>query len=556
MRKQIGQVILDSTYYTGEDKYSDGEIEDVLLDVVKRGEQQKILYSDNRWPILYHLSDIRENLLEWYPFREDANILEIGSGCGALTGLFSRKVRHVTCIELSKKRSLINAYRNQDCANVEIFLGNFQDIEVKEKYDYITLIGVWEYSGLYVSSKEPYKEMLKKVQGLLKDEGKIIIAIENKMGLKYWNGAVEDHTGNLYDGLNDYANTDQMVRTFSKPEIEDIFQDVGIDRYSFYYPMPDYKIPEKIYSDCFLPVPGMERNYGKDYGGNRIYQFNDAIISDQVSKDGMFSYFANSFLIITGEDKVEKHFAKYGRCRKEEFRVKTELFEKDNCRYIKKQALNEQAKQHILCLKENERKWKSCLPNLHYLEGYIDGEDYVTPFIDGEDLEVYFYRYRNDIELFIEKFCYYKEKYLLPDNQKFDVFHVTEDFISIFGDLYPQNQRTLNCTNIDLIFSNLKLATNGELYCFDYEWVFDFPIPYDYVIWRSAMQLYSQYRAYLMKHMTIDEFLVRAGIEKKDLSIYMKMEQHFSEYVFGIQQRECYLKNYKQKTVRQTIRFA
>ncbi len=67
MRKQIGKVVLDYTYYAGEDLYSDGDIEDVLLDIVKKGIQDEVLYSDNRWPVLYHLSNIRENILEWYP---------------------------------------------------------------------------------------------------------------------------------------------------------------------------------------------------------------------------------------------------------------------------------------------------------------------------------------------------------------------------------------------------------------------------------------------------------------------------------------------------------
>ena len=39
-----------------------------------------------------------------------------------------------------------NAYRNLECDNVKIMLGNFQDVEssLTEKYDYITLIGVFE----------------------------------------------------------------------------------------------------------------------------------------------------------------------------------------------------------------------------------------------------------------------------------------------------------------------------------------------------------------------------------------------------------------------------
>ena len=222
MKEKIGNVVLDDSFYTGEDSYSDGEIEDVILEAFRDGTTEQLLRSSRQWAVLYHLSDIRENILEWYPFDSDASLLEIGSGCGALTGLFSRKVKRVTCIELSKKRSLINAERNRGRNNIEIKVGNFKDIKIEEKYDYITLIGVWEYAGLYVGGDEPYIFMLRKIKEYLKPGGKIIVAIENKMGLKYFNGAPEDHTAKMYSGINDYAG-EKAARTFSKPEIVKIW---------------------------------------------------------------------------------------------------------------------------------------------------------------------------------------------------------------------------------------------------------------------------------------------------------------------------------------------
>ena len=35
------------------------------------------------------------------------SLLEIGAGCGAITGALAREARDVTCIDLSKRRSLI-----------------------------------------------------------------------------------------------------------------------------------------------------------------------------------------------------------------------------------------------------------------------------------------------------------------------------------------------------------------------------------------------------------------------------------------------------------------
>ena len=125
MNNQIEKV-LNLSFYKGNDLYSDGDIEDELLNIVQNNDDyMEILKNDNRWPILYHLSPIRENLLEWYDYDKNGSVLEIGAGCGAVTGVFCRKTSRVVGIELSKRRSMINATRNAKYGNLEILVGNF-----------------------------------------------------------------------------------------------------------------------------------------------------------------------------------------------------------------------------------------------------------------------------------------------------------------------------------------------------------------------------------------------------------------------------------------------
>ena len=196
--EKIGSVTLNERFYRGSDQYSDGDIEDTLLRIVQENDSyEDVLTREDNWALLYHLSPMRENLLEWYDFGEGKSLLEIGAGCGGVTGLFCRKCGRVVAIDLSRRRSLINAYRNKDAGNLEIMLGNFEDIRLDEKFDFVTLIGVLEYSIYYIDSPSPFVDMLKRARGFLKPGGKLIVAIENKYGIKYWAGAREDHTGNL-----------------------------------------------------------------------------------------------------------------------------------------------------------------------------------------------------------------------------------------------------------------------------------------------------------------------------------------------------------------------
>ena len=166
MREKIGKVALDYSFYPGTDLYSDGQVEEELLEIAKnysRKEFNRIINEREKWPLLYHFSHIRENIVSWLPITRNDHVLEIGSGCGAVTGALARRAGQVTCVDLSKRRSLVNAYRNKDFDNINILVGNFQDIEknLKETYDYITLIGVFEYSEGYIGTENPYVDMLK-----------------------------------------------------------------------------------------------------------------------------------------------------------------------------------------------------------------------------------------------------------------------------------------------------------------------------------------------------------------------------------------------------------
>ena len=189
MTETIGKITLDLSKYPGEDFYCDGVVEDELLQITRdcsTVEYGRIIEERKSWPILYHLSPLRENIVDFIPFTKEDKVLEVGSGCGAITGVLSRKAGSVTCVDLSKKRSMINAYRHTECDNVTIHVGNFKDIEpeLPADFSYICLIGVFEYGQAYIGGETPYEDFLKILMKHLAPGGRIVIAIENKLGLK------------------------------------------------------------------------------------------------------------------------------------------------------------------------------------------------------------------------------------------------------------------------------------------------------------------------------------------------------------------------------------
>lgn len=299
--EKIGKVKLDDTYYSGKDLYSDGEIEEKLLTIAQKHTEEElnqVIARENSWPVMYHFSNIRQNIIDWLPITKEEKVLEVGAGCGAITGALARKAGEVDCIELSRKRSLINAYRNKEHDNIKIIMGNFQDIEpnLDSTYDYITLIGVFEYSQGYIQGENPYNRMLESIKGHLVPTGKIVVAIENRLGLKYWAGCTEDHVGRYFEGLEGYHTT-KGVRTFSKKEWEKMIQETGL-KAEFYYPYPDYKFPLSIYSDKYLPRKGELNLNSYNFDRKKIELFDEGKVYDSLIEDEMFPVYSNSFLIL------------------------------------------------------------------------------------------------------------------------------------------------------------------------------------------------------------------------------------------------------------------
>lgn len=293
----IGQVIVNLQFYTGTDTYSDGDIENELLEIVKNNSDlNAVIAQDNRWPVLCHFSPQRRNLLEWYNFKPHASVLEIGAGCGAITGLLCEKNDRVVAVELSKRRAEITAYRHRNKANLEIMVGNLNDMKFIQKFDYITLIGVLEYAAAFTATAQPHLDFLTSLRRLLKPDGVLIVAIENKFGLKYWAGAREDHTGDFFEGLEGYPQNNRIA-TFGRKELTNLLTDAGFAGLEYYYPMPDYKLPGQIYSSQYLPRIGQLGSYAPNYDHERIRLFKENLVYNHIIKNDAFEFFANSFLV-------------------------------------------------------------------------------------------------------------------------------------------------------------------------------------------------------------------------------------------------------------------
>jgi SAM-dependent methyltransferase len=284
------------------------------------------------WPSEYHLTPARAQLLEGFVYDRSHRVLEVGCGCGAITRFLGETFAEVTAIEGSHARARLARMRTRDLDNVAIVNSPFQEIRFKTRFDMIFCIGVFEYATMFVEGEDPHRKILDYFSGLLAPGGVLVLAIENKLGLKYFASSAEDHSGILYDGIEGYPRHRKGARTFGRRELHDRLRE-HFPRVDFYYPWPDYKIPSCVISEDLIDRVDVAELVGsfrsRDYGERRRSPlFSEALAWGEIAANGLVPEFAHSFLAVASKsEQASIHLQAlgvlYNRQRRPEFATRT-----------------------------------------------------------------------------------------------------------------------------------------------------------------------------------------------------------------------------------------
>ncbi len=483
------------TWYKNEDSYSEGDIEDTIIQMIKDNEPEQYTHAvfDNfNWSTYYHLTHLRKNIINWYPFRSDSHVLEIGCGMGAVTDVLCDRCERVTAVELSKRRATAARYRCRERDNLEIIVGNLNDIVFEEQFDYITLIGVLEYQGSYTNTENPYLDFLKKIRALLKPSGKLLIAIENQYGIKYWCGAREDHTNIPFDGMNQYSLSDNKVRTFSRAGLEHLVRESGFGHTYFYYPMPDYKVPTVIYSQDYLPQNGNMQNVRPYYipdKGTLVAQ--EENIYQDIVENGVFEFFANSFLVECSdcEQIGEILFSSMSSERLPEYRIGTRITRTGLVEKFSLKGLD--VKNHLLQTESNLKELKR--RGLKTVATDMKSDMLISDFCTEKLLEDYILelyemgKVEEILSIFdriMEEVCQSSDEISWEENilYQFDLGVAKDEYA--YGTI-------LETGYLDMIPRNAFFIDN-QIHWFDQEWSL-YHVPVKFIMFRMITELYRAY---------------------------------------------------------------
>ena len=371
--------------------YSDGPVEDHIAEVVANARDcgvmsVEMLRAARDWPTKYHLSYTRSFLLR--PLRhllQGKTVLELGAGCGALTRYLGETAGRVVGLEGSLRRAGIAASRCRDLANVTVVNDTIQELELDEKFDVVTLIGVLEYARTFGPKVEkPEAALLAAAKSFLKPGGHFLLAIENQLGLKYLAGAREDHVGLPFFGVHDLYNATTPV-TFGRQELLSLLRDAGYATIEQLVPLPDYKFPVTVlYPACFdgeTPAvnvtPLIQNSYRTDFQKASDFSFSLEAATSAVARNGLVRDLCNSLFFVASPQPDNPAcdaawcVAHYGTRRAPEYAKET-LFirEKDEIR-VRREYFDQERPRREDGMVENILENESYLPYPLYHDSLI-----------------------------------------------------------------------------------------------------------------------------------------------------------------------------------------
>ena len=292
-------------------EYSDGpaverEICEILSGAAELGSATSLARDRySKWPLRYHLSAERANLLRHFCF-EGLDVLEVGAGMGGASRYLAERSRCLTVIEGTQTRFQALQSRLRDLDNWRGLVGNIVDARPGRTFDVVCVIGVLEYAELYVApgpGESPFERFLSAAVRQLSDEGVLVLAIENQLGLKYWSGAAEDHANAPFAGVCGYPRA-PSPRTFSRRELLGLLRAAGLSRVDEFFPFPDYKVPSSVISADLVAIdPELAASVATagpldNQSGPRMRLFPEQLAAKSIARAGLLPELANSFLLV------------------------------------------------------------------------------------------------------------------------------------------------------------------------------------------------------------------------------------------------------------------
>ena len=465
-----------------------------IIEKNENNDYSKILNKSEKLEYVLALSPVRSNIINWYSFKENSSILELNGNYGEITGFLCQKANRVVTLEEDNRFAEIieKRYKNEEC--LEVKNTSIYNENINEKFDYVIVIGI----------TEKLEDYIKYAKDHLNENGVILLAINNKFGIK-----------SFITCTNEYKLTNNDNLTITKNKLDKMLDNQELN-YKYYYPLPDYKLTNVIFTENYMPdLENISRDITYKCGN---VNFNEIQAYRELLKDNRdnFKFFANSFLVEISKKELEDNsikFISYTNMRKEKYRIRTTIKNE----YVEKTYVNEVSKKHIEIVKKNIDLLNKS--EINTLDSYTQNE-IISKFTTAQTYNKILLSTLKEegIDKFIEKIIEFQD-FL---KQKLETVKEIEQNVFDKYEVEYEKEKIEKLTFVknglwDLTFQNCFYIDNNY-YAYDQEW-FEENIPVEFIIYRSIL-----YFNEIKQIISDEEIFSKLNIDTYYLELFNKLD--------------------------------
>jgi hypothetical protein len=249
-----------------------------------------------------------------------------------------------------------------------------------------------------------------------------------------------------------------------------------------------------------------------------------------LSQEKISQHFANSFLIeIKSSDKTyptdNMDFIKLGTDREDEFSIYTIIWSDGK---VSKSPASSKAEEHIRKMFDRS---KYSIGKIKCLNAEMRGNSLYYDFLKEKSYEILILEAveNNDKDRFF-KLLEDAHDALFYNSFETDKY-ATEEFLEIFKEKSDIKFHCHQISNIDLIFSNIFLI-DGEFIAIDYEWIYDFPIPLEFIFYKIiSYHFYSS--EMLSEFSSREEVYEYFGMDPEIIELFIRWNRNYLGYIIN-----------------------
>ncbi len=194
----------------------------------------------------------------------NSRILDLGCGWGTVSLSLARHFGQLYSMDLTRERISFLTLRARELGldNVTgVCGGDTRHLPFPDNFfDCVVLNGVLEWVAENTGDCDPRTRQLLYLEGIhrvLKPDGQLYVAIENRFALEYVRGMREDHTGMLFTSLMPRFLANMISRflrnkpyrtyTYSRSGYRRLFRDAGFAGVRYFIPFPNYRSYNAIF---------------------------------------------------------------------------------------------------------------------------------------------------------------------------------------------------------------------------------------------------------------------------------------------------------------------